>query len=152
MDCVDAGMVYLLPAKSFQAILQHSAAGSVIGIDNQCAPHARTRIFSTRNTRSNCIACRTARREFLAGIPALASADKDVVGKLAARMKMKSKKAGGVFMHRSSLVADGMYVIRSGTLTLTLPGQRRSTINGACAAPTQRLLCTRSVPIEPLLS
>ena len=36
VDCTSAGVVYVLPADSFKAIIQHSSAGAEVGMDNTC--------------------------------------------------------------------------------------------------------------------
>ena len=134
VDCTSAGVVYVLPADSFKAIIQHSSAGAEVGMDNTCVRAALpvhalcVRACGRSHAHPHAwIPTVCVHRQFLAGVAAFAGADVGLVTKVAARVKVKSKKAGGILMHRSPVTPNGLYVIRSGSLKLTLPSQRQRT-------------------------
>lgn len=105
VECAVAGDIYSLPVDAFIAITQHVSAGAVLGMDNT---------------------------EFLASVSACADVPTEEIAAVAARMRVKTTKAGGTFMTRVSCPPNGVYVIRSGSLTLTLPRplQRATSVTG----------------------
>ena len=109
LECMSAGDAYVLPVESFLAITQHTSAGAVLGMDTV---------------------------EFLGTVAACTEASAEQLTALAGYMKMKTKKAGGTFMTRVTSPCNGIYVIRSGSLKITLPSQRHRVASVSGEAPS----------------